>query len=51
MKWFKYVPVFMCVGRKPHHFGNERQTICCGLTSILWRYQIAEGKDRPRLPG
>ena len=48
MDWFnKYTPVFMCVGRKPHPFGNERHTICCGLTSILWIAQILEVKDRP----
>ena len=48
MEWFnKWSPVFMCVGRKPHPFGNERHTICCALTSILWRAQIVEGKYRP----
>ena len=25
MEWYnKYAPGFMCVGRKPHPFGNER---------------------------
>ena len=49
MEWFnKYAPRFMCVGRKPHTFGNERHTICCGLTYILWRAQIVEGKYRPQ---
>ena len=48
MEWLnKWAPGFMCVGRKPHPFGNERHTICCNLTSILWRAQIVEGKDRP----
>ena len=48
MEWFnKWGPGFMCVVRKPHPFGNERHTICCALTSILWRAQIVEGKDRP----
>ena len=52
MEWFnKYAPGFMCVGRKHHPFGNEGHTICCGLTSILWRAQIVEGKDRPRTLG
>ena len=37
----------MCVGRKPHPFGNERHTICCGIISILWRSQIFKEKDRP----
>ena len=41
MEWFnKYPPVFICVGRKPHPFGNESHTICCGLMYILWRDQI-----------
>ena len=48
MEWFnKCFPGFMCVGRKPHPFGNERHTISCALTSILWRAQIVKGKDRP----
>ena len=48
MEWFnKWSPGFRCVGRKPHPFGNERNTICCALTSILWRSQIVEGKYRP----
>ena len=40
-------PGFMCFGRKPHHFVNERHTIFCGLTSILWREQIVGEEDRP----
>ena len=48
MEWFnKWDPGFMCVGHKLHPFGNERHTICCALTSIMWRAQIIEGKDRP----
>ena len=48
MEWFnKWAPGFMCVGRKPHPFGNYWHTICCALTSILWREQIGDGKDRP----
>ena len=42
-----WYPVFMCVGRKPHTFGKEWHTICCNLTSIMWRAQTVEGKDRP----
>ena len=49
MEWFnKYAPSFMCVGRKPNLFGNERHTICRGLTSILWRAQIRKVKYRPQ---
>ena len=40
----KCMPRVMCVGSKPHPFGNERHTICCGLMSFLWRAQIVEGK-------
>ena len=48
MKWSnKWAPGFLCVGRKPHPFGNEWHTFCCALTTILWRAQIVEGKDRP----
>ena len=47
MEWFnKWATGFMCVGRKLHPFGNYRHTICCALTSILWRAQIVEGKER-----
>ena len=52
MDWFnKYAPGFMCVGSKPHPFGNERHNICCGLTSILWRSKIVEGKYCPQQIG
>ena len=49
MEWFNiFAPVLMCVGLKPHHFCNERHTIFCVLTSILWRAQIVEAKYHPR---
>ena len=52
MEWFnKYAPEFMCVGRKPHPFINKRHNICCGLTSILCRAQIVEGKYHPQQLG
>ena len=36
MEWFnKWAPGFMCVGRKPHPFGNDWHILCCALTSIL----------------
>ena len=41
----------MCVGRKPHPFGNLRHTVCCGLTSIIWRAQIVEDKYHPQQLG
>ena len=39
---------WMCVGRKSHHFGNERHNIYCGLSSIMWFAEIAEVRDFPR---
>ena len=48
MEWFnKWSPGFMCVECKPYPFGNKRHTICCSLTSILWRSHTVEGKYRP----
>ena len=48
MRWFnKWAPGFMCFGPKPHIFGNERHIICCAITSILYKAQIMEDKDRP----
>jgi Transposase IS4 len=49
MEWLNQFtcPGFMCVGRKPHPFGNERHTICCALSTIMWHAEIVEGKDRP----
>ena len=44
----KYPPGFMCVGSKSRTFGYKRDTTCCGLTSILCRFQILEGKYRSR---
>ena len=34
--------------RKPHPFGNEYHTICCGLSGILFSLELVEGKDRPK---
>ena len=44
-------PAWMCVGRKPHPFGNERHTIACGLSTIMWFSEIVEGRDHPRERG
>ena len=52
MEWFyKYSPGFICVGRNPHPFGNERHRIFCGLTSIIRRTKIVEGKYCPSQRG
>ena len=40
-------PDWMCVGRKSHPFGNDRQTIACGLSTTMWFAEIVEGRDRP----
>ena len=42
----KYDTGFICVGCKPHPFGNEMYNFC-GINSILWREQIVEGKYPP----
>ena len=49
MRWInKYTcPGFMFVPRKPWPFGNEFHTIACGISGILWRLEIVEGKDQP----
>ena len=41
----------MCVGRNTHPFGNERHTIDCGLSKIMWFEEIVEGRDFPRERG
>jgi Transposase IS4 len=40
-------PGFMMVPRKPHPFGNEWHTICCGISGLLFRLELVEGKDSP----
>ena len=35
-------PAWICVGRNPHPFGNERHTIACGLSTIIWFAEIVE---------
>ena len=40
-------PGFMMVPRKPHPFGNEYHTICCGLSGIMFQIELVEGKDAP----
>lgn len=41
-------PGFVFCPRKPKDKGNEYHTICCGLTGIMFGWEIVEGKDRPR---
>ena len=40
-------PGYVFCPRKPHPFGNEYHSICCGLCGILFRVEMVEGKDRP----
>ena len=47
--WFNK---FTCPGwifcpRKPHPFGNEYHSICCGLSGIMYAVELREGKDAP----
>ena len=41
-------PGWVFCPRKPHPFGNEYHTICCGLSGILFRLEMVEGKDHPK---
>jgi hypothetical protein len=41
-------PGWMVVPRKPHPFGNEYHSICCGLSGIMYFIELVEGKTRPR---
>ena len=48
--WFNK---FTCPGwvfcpRKPHPYGNEYHTICCGHSGILFAMEMVEGKDTPK---
>ena len=48
--WFS---MFTCPGwvfcpRKPHPFGNEYHTVCCGLSGVMTSIELVEGKDRPQ---
>ena len=47
----KFCPGFMCVPRKPRPFGNEYHSIADGDGGkpIMWRINLVEGKDRPKL--
>ena len=40
-------PGWMVVPRKPHPFGNEWHTICCGISGIMFYLELVEGKDCP----
>jgi len=40
-------PGWVFCPRKPHPFGNEYHTACCGLSGILFSMELVEGKDHP----
>ena len=41
-------PGWVFCPRKPHPFGNEYHTICCGLSGVLFDMEMVEGKDEPK---
>ncbi len=45
--WFQQwtCPGWMFFPRKPHPFGNQYHTACCGLSGILFFMEMVEGKD------
>jgi len=45
--WKCACPSWMCVERKPHPFGNEYHSICCGLSGIMFGIELVEGHDEP----
>ena len=46
-----HAPGFICVVNNFQPFSNEKHTICCVETQIIWQAQISEGKDRPHERG
>jgi Transposase IS4 len=40
-------PGFIFVPIKPHPFGNEWNSICCGISGVMFAIELVEGKDRP----
>ena len=41
-------PGWVFCPRKPHPFGNEYHTACCGMSGILFSVEMVEGKDHPQ---
>ena len=42
-------PGWMIVPRKPHPFGNEYHSFCCGLSGIMFAIELVEGlRDKPK---
>ncbi len=40
-------PGWVFCPRKPHPFGNEYHSICCGDSGIMYQIELVEGKDAP----
>ena len=40
-------PGWVFCPRKPHPFGNEYHTACCGVSGIMFSMEMVEGKDHP----
>ena len=40
-------PGWMFVPHKPHPFGNDYHSMCCGLSGIMYSIELVEGKDWP----
>ena len=41
-------PGWVFCPRKPHPFGNEYHSICCGLCAIMFGIDMVEGNDHPK---
>ena len=48
--WFNKwtCPGWVFCPRKPHPFGNEYHSICCGTSGIMFGIEMVEGKDHPK---
>ena len=48
--WFNKwtCPGWVFCPRKPHPWGNEYHTICCGISGIMFGVEMVEGADRPK---
>jgi hypothetical protein len=42
-------PGWVFCPQKPHPFGNEYHSICCGDSGIMYQIKLVEGKDAPTL--
>ena len=40
-------PGWVFCPHKPHPFGNEYHSACCGMSGLMFSVELVEGKDRP----